>query len=146
MTGISLVSAKKLKVAIAPALATVLGIGIAAQALSAPPSDRPRQVTPTQSSGQKPIDLRPIQRIDRLPPKTNELKLPVQPDSRSPSRFEGGGAVVPTPTGGFQGGAVVRDNKRDSTHQLEIKQEPKGEQKLKYEGTFPLPGGEPKKQ
>lgn len=95
---------------------------------------RPAQQVPNQR-----LDLRPnLPPLDRPIPQTNELKFPVQPAPQAPSRFEGGGFVVPTPSGGAQGAGVLRDNKHDRTYELYPSVEPHGSS-VKGQVTLPLP-------
>jgi hypothetical protein len=120
---------------------------------AAPSQNRTQQAAPSQNrtqqsgAGQNPVpkevDLRPIQRSEQPPSRTNEVKLPPEPAPHAPSRFEGGAAAAPTPTGGAQGGAVVRDNKTGVTYEAYPKYEPNGEKRFEGKVSAPLPGGNP---
>jgi hypothetical protein len=68
------------------------------------------------------IDLRPIVR----PQAPDVVHLPPPPTPAPAPRFEGGAIAAPTPSGGGVGGAVIRDNKTNTTGMVQGRTEPGG--------------------
>ncbi len=75
------------------------------------------------------VDLRPPSIVNPPRPDPNVVRsLPPLPPAPAPApkRFEGGGIVVPTPTGGAAGSGVLRDNKNGTTLDVHGRTEPGG--------------------
>jgi hypothetical protein len=104
----------------------------------APPVVRPTYtpppvMRPTYTPPPRAMDLRPPSIITPQPkPNPNVVRtlppLPPLPPAPppAPKRFEGGGIVVPTPTGGAAGSGVLRDNKNGVTIDGHMRTEPGG--------------------